>query len=111
MKKAALVISLFVFSIGSFSQKNNNLKKPNIIYILADDLGYGELHAVVPLVGECYASCLHTEHQQGRKAFISSVTLSQSTDDNFSSVSFMLLQFNFRNQPWQLPNRSSLVCE
>jgi arylsulfatase A len=53
MKKAALVISLFVFSIGSFSQKKNNLKKPNIIYILADDLGYGELHAVVPLVGEC----------------------------------------------------------
>ena len=38
MKKAALVISLCVFSIGSFSQKKNNLKKPNIIYILADDL-------------------------------------------------------------------------
>jgi arylsulfatase len=41
MKKAALIIGSFLFSPSNFAQSANT-PKPNIVYILADDLGYGE---------------------------------------------------------------------
>ena len=41
MKKVSLFI-FFALSINCFSQTNNS-NKPNIVYILADDMGYGEL--------------------------------------------------------------------
>ncbi len=42
MKTCFLLILFTVFTISSFSQPNKT-NKPNIVYILADDLGYGEL--------------------------------------------------------------------
>jgi arylsulfatase A-like enzyme len=42
MKKIALLIFLFNSSICGFSQTTAS-NKPNIVYILADDLGYGDL--------------------------------------------------------------------
>ncbi len=42
MKKAALTVYAFACLINCFSQ-TNRINKPNIVYILADDLGYGEL--------------------------------------------------------------------
>lgn len=42
MKKAVLIVCSFIFFVSSFSQISNSTK-PNIVYILADDLGYGEL--------------------------------------------------------------------
>src|SRR5690242_9258753 len=41
MKKIVLCVCLFI-SMNSFSQTKNSTK-PNIVYILADDLGYGDL--------------------------------------------------------------------
>ena len=38
MKKAGSILFAFCFSLGVLAQQ-----KPNIIYIYADDLGYGEL--------------------------------------------------------------------
>lgn len=37
-----ILITCFV-SIGRWSQTNNSITKPNVIYIFADDLGYGEI--------------------------------------------------------------------
>src|SRR6478609_9086169 len=42
MKKTVLIFCLLSCSINILSQTKNSIK-PNIIFILADDLGYGEL--------------------------------------------------------------------
>jgi arylsulfatase A-like enzyme len=42
-KYISLVVLLNVVVCTAFTQKHTNARKPNIIYIYADDLGYGEL--------------------------------------------------------------------
>ncbi|MDH5413189.1 MAG: sulfatase-like hydrolase/transferase [Flavobacteriaceae bacterium] len=41
--KLLILIVIICFSISCTNQENEKQSKPNIIYILADDLGYGEL--------------------------------------------------------------------
>ena len=55
LKRIPMVVwmSLFVVSCGSKTSKPanesiNEVKKPNIVYILADDMGYGDLSALNP---------------------------------------------------------------
>jgi arylsulfatase A-like enzyme len=43
LKFTFITIGFFFFAISSIAQKNTSKKLPNIIYIYADDLGYGEL--------------------------------------------------------------------
>jgi len=45
MKKIFLITFLSTISLLSFSK---NAEKPNIIYILCDDLGFGDIHALAP---------------------------------------------------------------
>lgn len=43
MKKTFVLLSTGLIVFGGCKQVNSNIEKPNIIYILADDLGYSEL--------------------------------------------------------------------
>ena len=38
-----LILSIVIFYSISCESPNKNIDSPNVIYILADDLGYGEL--------------------------------------------------------------------
>ena len=42
IKKSIIILTILVF-LGSCSEKEKIIDKPNFIFILADDLGYGEL--------------------------------------------------------------------
>ena len=43
LQKACFALSVILFALTGYAQNKSGNKKPNIIYIYADDLGYGEL--------------------------------------------------------------------
>ncbi|NJB83670.1 sulfatase family protein [Wenyingzhuangia aestuarii] len=45
MKKTKLILSCLLVAASMYAQKNKNIKRPNIIYILADDMGPGDVSA------------------------------------------------------------------
>jgi len=46
-KKWILLSSIFIFS-SVYAETTSTLVKPNIVYILADDMGYGDIQALTP---------------------------------------------------------------
>ena len=49
--------------------KKDNKKKPNIVYILCDDLGYGDLQALNPERGKIKTPCVDKLAREGMAPF------------------------------------------
>ena len=66
-----VLIAIFFFCISCNDREKEQLLKPNIIYILADDLGYGELGVYgqkkiqTPNIDALANGMLFTQHYSG----------------------------------------------
>lgn len=106
MKKSylALAFALAVFS-NAFAQQKKSIQKPNVIYIYADDLGYGDL--------SCYgATKLHTPNldkltKQGIRFTNGNATSSTCTPSRYA---LMTGQYPWRKQgTGVLPGDAALI--
>jgi len=52
MPRRLLIVGLMVLALANLSEAKQPLVRPNIVVMLADDMGFGELHCLNPERGK-----------------------------------------------------------
>lgn len=96
LKKLIIFIYLLVGCTHIGWSQQASVKKPNIIFILVDDLGYGDLGVLFQK--------LHRKNTEGRAPFLLTPNLDQMAADG------ALLPHHYAAAPVCAPSRASILC-